>query len=176
MEAATTRTILVGTDVGVVYEAEIAKTDKYIKPVYRPTEQQQQPPQQQQQQQQQAQQQRPEPVAALRIEPLPGADAHDHTGAAAWFVFVATARRCLQLLGAPAAPEPPFFAPVFAGANRSRREFALPGDNMLAGAAFHAQFPSPPTMYAWLGACGVASARIDLRHPAPCVVFAVVVA
>ncbi len=111
-----------------------------------------------------------EPVAALRLEPLPGPDAGH--GAATWFVLVASAHACVHLVGAPAAAdaaEPPLFAPLFAPANKNRRRWTVPGDGAGAGAAFYAQFPSPPTRYAWLGACGVTTAAVDLRRPTACV-------
>jgi hypothetical protein len=78
----------------------------------------------------------------------------------------------VHLVGAPAAAdaaEPPLFAPLFAPANKNRRRWTVPGDGAGAGAAFYAQFPSPPTRYAWLGACGVTTAAVDLRRPTACV-------
>ena len=139
-----TREIVVGTDQSVIYEAEIAKTDKYFKPLFR------------------LEIPKPEPVGTVRIEQLPRPDREGRTQ---WFFLVATAHHCFHFIGSPDPADLPIFQPVFARTNPNRRYFKVPGDSPLGSVAFYAQYPSPPSTFAWLNACGISYGNLDLRNP-----------
>lgn len=104
-DAGTTKDIVVGTDQGVIYEAEIVKHDKYIKPLFR------------------LEIPKPEPISSIHMVPMP--KLRDRDGHQQWFFIVATARHCFQIIGPSDPASEPVFQPVFARKNANRRYFQV---------------------------------------------------
>jgi len=142
-EDRSTREILLGTSNGLVFEAEIDKDAKYFKQVYRID----------------CNSDRQEPVLGLRVDRVKSL----RSDANKCFIMITTPRQSFQFMGAMD-PELPIFQNVLVN-SQNRRYFEVPGEIPHSTLAFFAQYPSPPTGFAWMAGCGISYGDFDFKKP-----------